>query len=102
VSAHEGHHDHDHEHHIHEEAKHTTKSSSQDAHKHDDHSHHDHDHKHEQREMPAEYNLDTLFPAHINKNDVHVKFVMFACKITRAHLFVKLFDDLMKPLPRTA
>lgn len=66
--------------------------------------HHDHGHKHEHREIPKseEYDLDSLFGEHINKNDMNVKIVLFLCRITRAHLFVKLFDDLMKPLPSTA
>lgn len=43
---------------------------------------------------------DNLFPAHLNKDDLNVRIVLYLCKLTKAHVFMEAFDQLMKPLPK--
>lgn len=67
-----------------------------------DHGHsHSHDHGHSEDSPISSYaDYENLFPAHLNKEDINVKLVLYLCKLTKAHLFLEAFDQLMKPLPK--
>ena len=43
-----------------------------------------------------------LFSTNENKDDINVQIIMWICKRTKAHIFIKLFDDVIKPLPKMA
>jgi len=94
-------HDHDHEHHDHEKHDHH-------SHEHHDH-HHSHDHSADHHSHSHDKTQDSiidyetaLFSQNENKDDINVKIVMWICKRTKAHLFIKVFDDVIKPLPQMA
>jgi hypothetical protein len=71
-----------------------------------DHSHnhghsHSHDHGHSEDSHSTSYaDYENLFPAHLNKDDINVKLVLYLCKLTNFHVFIELFDQFMKPLPK--
>jgi hypothetical protein len=104
------HHDHDHSHHehahdhSHDDHDHGHNHAAHDHHDHaHDHAHHDHSHDPKSASSSIDYNdIESLFPAHVDRDNINIKIVLYLCKLTKAHLFMKFFDELMQPLHPTA
>ena len=62
---------------------------------------HSHDHSHDHQTIDYS-DIDSLFPAHLDRSNINIQIVLYLCKITKAHLFIQKFDELMQPLPKTA
>lgn len=94
ISAHEDHTDHhkhdehDHHHHNHHD------------HSHDNHNHHDHEIRREKVSESNLYTIENLFASHMNSSDINIRLMIYLCRLTKAHLFLKRFDEFMKPLPQ--
>jgi hypothetical protein len=36
----------------------------------------------------------------MNSSDINIRLMIYLCRLTKAHLFLKRFDEFMKPLPQ--